>query len=366
MDRRRFLAGLPLLGACGRAGTGYRGYAFVACAGSASLAVIDLLAFTVRERIELGGAPKSLFRHQGRLFALVPEDNAIEEIDPTERRRPVPHRLPGPPVAARAEPGAPGRLCALVNEPRPALHSIALDGKTAPRAIALAGTARDVAFSPREPLAAVTLDTGEVQFARLAERKAEPPAPLAPGLGEAWFRSDGKLLMVAGLEQRRLAFLDAGSRRVMTELPLALKPENLCLSADGGQLFITGEGRDAVVIVYPYRTEIAQTPLSGRRPGKMAAAADPPYLFVSNPEADSVTVFDIGTQKVVAVTGVGVRPGAIGITPDQQYALVLNEGSGDVAVIRIAAITPGRAKRAPLFTMIPAGERPVDVRILPA
>ena len=120
------------------------------------------------------------------------------------------------------------------------------------------------------------------------------------------------------------------------------------------------------MIVYPYRTEIAQTPLSGRRPGKMAAAADPPYLFVSNPEADSVTVFDIGTQKVVAVTGVGVRPGAIGITPRQQYALVLNEGSGDVAVIRIAAITPGRAKRAPLFTMIPAGERPVDVRILPA
>ena len=47
------------------------------------------------------------------------------------------------------------------------------------------------------------------------------------------------------------------------------------------------------------------------------------------------------------------------ITPDQQYALALNQGSGDVAVVRIASIKAGRALRAPLFTMIPVGGRPV-------
>lgn len=364
--RRHFLAAVPLLGACGRAGTGFRGHAFVACAGSNSLAVVDLLAFTVRERIELPGSPASLFRLGSRLFVLIPGRNLIEEVDPVKRTRIRTHRLPGPPLAARAEPGKPGRLWVLLNEPRPALHAVALDGGPAPRAIALAGTAAGAAFAPAEPLAAVALDSGHVQFIRLEPRQAHQPVQLAPGLGALRFRSDGRLLMVAERERRRLSFLDPVARRIVTELPLPLAPGNLCVNADGGQLFLTGEGRDAVVIVYPYRTEIAQTSLSGLRPGSMAAAVEPPYLFVSNPEANSVSVFDITTQKVVAVTSVGVRPAAIAITPDQQYALVLNEGSGDVAVIRIAAISPGRAKRAPLFTMIAAGDRPVDLRILPA
>jgi YVTN family beta-propeller protein len=137
------------------------------------------------------------------------------------------------------------------------------------------------------------------------------------------------------------------------------------MNPDGGQLFITGEGRDAVAIAYPYRTEIAQTSLSGRKPGAMACSSSPDYLFVANPSAGSVSVFDIQTQKVVAVTGVGMEPSFIVVTPDQQYALVLNRASGDMAVIRIAAITVRRTKQAPLFTMIPVGARPVAAAILP-
>ena len=365
ISRRFLLTFGPLLGACGRPGAGFRGHAYVACAGSDLLAVVDLLAFNVRERIGLSGSPSSLFRLENRLFALIPGHNAVDEIDTAQRRRVFTHRLPGAPLAVRAEAGNHNRLWALVNEPEPALYALALNGERPPRRIALAGTATGAAFAPYEPLAAAMLETGEVQFAALDQGRAYQPAALGPGHGEGRFRSDGRLLMVAGRERRRLSFLDPASRRIVVELPLPLAPEHFYVNPDGGQAFLTGEGRDAVVIVYPYRTEIAQTSLSGRRPGKMAASVEPPYLFVSNPEANSVSVFDIQTQKVVAVTGAGVRPGAIGITPDQQYALVLNEVSGDVAVIRIASITPGRAKRAPLFTMIPAGDRPVDLRILP-
>lgn len=366
MNRRHFLAALPLLGACGSPGTGYRGLAYIACAGSNAIAVVDLMAFTVRERIPLSGAPAELFRAPGRLFALIPGASAIDEIDPAQRRRVFTHRLAGPPVAARPEPGHPTRLWALVNEPRPALHAIALDGEPAPRPIPLAEAAHSVVFAPYDPLAAVALASGAIQFVPLGEAAPAPPVPLAPGLGPLRFRSDGRLLMAAETARRQLTFLDTATRRTVAELPLPLAPHHLQVSGDGGQVFLTGEGRDAVVIIYPYRTEIAQTALSGRRPGRMAASDAPAYLFVSNPEANSVTVFDIATQKVVAVTGAGVQPGAIAITPDGQYALVLNEGSGDVAVIRIAAISPGRAKRAPLFTMVPAGDRPVDLRILPA
>jgi hypothetical protein len=51
---------------------------------------------------------------------------------------------------------------------------------------------------------------------------------------------------------------------------------------------------------------------------------------------------------------------------------VLNEGSGDVAVIRTFSLAGnqeggGRVKRyksAPLFTMVPVGERPVSAAVV--
>ena len=54
----------------------------------------------------------------------------------------------------------------------------------------------------------------------------------------------------------------------------------------------------------------------------------------------------------------------------EQYALVLNEGSGDLAVIRTYSLSApqlsakARFKSAPVFTMIPVGERPVSAAVV--
>jgi YVTN family beta-propeller protein len=132
---------------------------------------------------------------------------------------------------------------------------------------------------------------------------------------------------------------------------------------------------DAVVSVYPYRTEIAETLLAGHAPGCMAiyeSDRPPSYLLVANPGADSVTVLDVETGNLVAVVQVGKEPRQIVITPDNAYALVLNQKSGDMAVIRIYSLGGNqvggnrvkRYKSAPLFTMIPVGERPVDAAVV--
>jgi len=234
--------------------------------------------------------------------------------------------------------------------------------------IALAGRPVALDISARRSLAAASLDDGSVQLVSLDGGRPSPPIPVGSDVGALCFRSDGNCVLAAEPEANALSVIDVDSRALMVRLKLALKPERLWTKGDGGQLFITGAGVDGVAIVYPYRTEVAQTFLSGRRPGEMADSMAPEYLFVSNPEAGSVTVFSITTQKVLAVTGVGAQPGPIAITPDQQYALVLNRASGDLAVIRIAAITPtaGREKRAPLFTMIPVGSAPCGVVVVSA
>src|SRR5262245_38461701 len=134
---------------------------------------------------------------------------------------------------------------------------------------------------------------------------------------------------------------------------------------------------DAVVTVYPYRNEVAETRLAGQTPGAMAITevtkANPSsYLMVANPGAGNVTVLDIDTGKLAALVKVGDTPGTIVITPDRQYALVLTETSGVLAVIRVFSlggnqVGGGRVKRfksAPLFTMIPVGERPVSAAVL--
>ena len=56
---------------------------------------------------------------------------------------------------------------------------------------------------------------------------------------------------------------------------------------------------DAVVIVFPYSTEVDQTILAGRAPGAMAVTDR--FLLVANPETDSVTVLDVATRTLVAV-----------------------------------------------------------------
>ena len=100
----------------------------------------------------------------------------------------------------------------------------------------------------------------------------------------------------------------------------------------------------------------------------MKASSSLPARAETNPETNTVTVLDITSYKLAAVVEVGQEPREILITPDRQYALVLNQKSGDLAVIRIAAFTARdrtrRYKSAPLFTLIPVGQKPVSATVV--
>jgi DNA-binding beta-propeller fold protein YncE len=180
------------------------------------------------------------------------------------------------------------------------------------------------------------------------------------------FQSDGKQLIVGSRPERSVTIFDVSTGKTVVRLPLPLDPRHFCFTPDGGQLFISGDGMDAVVIVYPYQTEVEETILAGHAPGVMAVTdTSPSYLLVANPETGGITVFDVDTRKLVALVQVGRQPGCILVTPDGQYALVLNEESGDLAVIRIFSLAARyRYKPAPLFTLIPVGEKPVSAAVV--
>jgi len=367
IDRRHFLAGgLGLAAACRprRRGAGFPGYAFVANEEGQAIAAVDLTAFAVARHIPLGANPTEVIAHPSRpsVFALTPRTGAVHEIDAGALALGRKRVCANAAVSMRLAPDA-RSLWVLAREPRHLIRlgaasleveaRLPLAGEPKDFDIARDGARAAVSFGPEGWLAILNLETG----------KTEHGLRLGKALGAVRFQSNGRNLLAANLEDRMLTIADVASGRVVTHLPLAVRPDNLCFNSDAGQLFITGDGMDAVVIVYPYQTEVAETVLAGHAPGAMAASAAPGFLFVANPRSNSVTILDIETHKAIAAAPAGAEPGHITITPDNQYALVLNRRSGDMAVIRIAAVIAKRSRSAPLFTMIPVGSKPVSATV---
>lgn len=340
----------------------FPGFAYIANYDAHTVAVVDLSAFSVKKQIHLDEAPSALTLHPSKnlVYALTPVSGTVWEIDGTTFA--ISRQVKVAPSAAGmqiASPNGPPGLWVLGED---GLKRLALDTLKISDQIGLSAQPDAFDLSMWGELAAVSYgSTGSVVLVDLAKRHAGPQIRLSESIGAIRFRSDGKMLIVADLAGRTLVLVDAPSGRLVSRLPLAVRPDHFCFSADQGQLFVTGEGRDAVVVVYPYNVpEVAETSLAGRAPGAMAASKN--YLFVTNPTTGDVSIFNVANRKTIAIAAVGSEPSYVAITPDDQYALILNQASGDVAVIRIPGIKAertGKDKTASLFTMIPVGSKPV-------
>ena len=366
---RRALFALPVvsafvLAACGRRrkGTGYRGYAFVANQDGNSIAAVDLEVLAVARHIPLEGSPIQVVTDQTRpaIYALTANNGMVHEIAADSlrltRKLAVASSALGMHLATDAS-----ALYVLARDPK-ALIKVRLDSFTVEWKLPLPEEPVDFAVAPVQenlvaPVAAVSFASG-VRLVDLAQRKLRNPA--GPGnFGAVRFLDDARTLMAANRSQNVLSVYDVASSQLISHLPLSLRPDNLCANADGGQLFVTGAGMDAVVVVYPYHTPVvAGTVLAGHVPGAMAASQQ--YLFVANPQSASVSILEIASRKMIASVSVGSEPCGIVITPDDQLALVLNRVSGDISVLRVGAITKNRDRRASLLTVIPVGSKPVS------
>jgi len=362
LSRRVFLGVPGLLTAtvaCTRRGSpGYRGYAFIANEEGRAIAAVDLQALVVARHIPVDGAPTQVLAAQSRpaVYALAPAEGSVFEIQPD--RLSLKRTLAVGSAISMSLAPAERALYVLIREPK-ALCRIGLDSFSVETRVALPEMPVSFALAIDGKTAAVSFGHS-IRLVDLAAQKCSEP--IGDGdYGALCFLSDLRLI-AADRAARRLSLYDSPSARLITHLPLAVRPDNLCFNSDGGQLFVTGEGLDAVVIVYPYHAaEVGQTVLAGHAPGPMAASAS--FLFIASPQSGNVSVLNVGTQKVIAVVAVGSDPGCVVVTPDDQYALVLNRRSGDMTVLRIERIQPNRPNPAAVRTVIPVGSRPVSAAV---
>jgi DNA-binding beta-propeller fold protein YncE len=359
---RRALLALPLTVACGtRHSAGFRGYAFVANQDGQAVAAVDLQVMAVARHIPLEGRPSEVVAAGAKplVYALTPETGTVHEIqvDRLSFSRKLTLASAAMSMSLARDERA---MYVLAREPRTLLR-LALDNFQLDWRIPLPEEPVSFAVTENGKTAAVSMGSS-LRLIDLATRQVS--APLATGdFGDVRFLSNNRTLIAANRGQRQLSLFDVASSRLITNLPLAVRPDNLCFKqTDDGQLFITGEGMDAVVIVFPYHTpEVFETVLAGHGLGPMAASQS--FLFIASPESGNVSIFDINSQRMIASVAVGSDPGFITVTPDDQLALVLNRKSGDVAVLRIGAIQRNRYKTASLLTVIPVGSRPVSAAV---
>lgn len=364
MISRRALLALPFAAACTSRKAGFRGYAFIANEEGHAVAAVDLHALAVARLIPLDAAPVDVVALHTKplVYALTPENGSVQEIQADHLRFSRKLAAGGQALAMRLSANEKS-IFVLTREPN-ALVRIDLGRFAVDWKIPLSEEPHDFAVSPDGKMAAVS-EGRSARLIDLAARKIGDPLGPPADIGAVRFLSDSRTLVAANRADRLLSVYDVASSKLIADLPIAVRPDHLCFSNDGGQLFVTGEGVDGVVIVYPYHTpEVGQTVLAGHAPGAMAASES--FLFIASPESGRVFILNIGTQKVIAVLNVGDDPGFVAVTPDDQYALVLNRKSGDVAVLRVDLITPNRYKEraAKLLTVIPVGSRPVSAAIM--
>jgi DNA-binding beta-propeller fold protein YncE len=371
LTRRGLLAGgaFAIASACGRSrATGYPGYALVSTAGENSIAAVDLNSFQVTKKIRLNASPSVVIADSKRVYALTPATGTVHLLDMEGLAKGASLRLADQVDSIRLTPD--GKMLAAISSKSRDLILADVESHRVVRRVRLENEPLDLDLSfysgAKGIYAAISEGvSGVVESVELATGK-RARTDLDGELGNLRFRSDGQILLVANCRDRTLVALDSQTLQTICELPLAMRPENLCFSADQGQLFVSGSGMDGVAIVFPFHTpEVEQTVLAGRTPGAMACCGpNPSYLFVASRTGSEISILNVGTRKMIALTQAGQQPKQITVTPDQQYALILNEASGDMAVIRIPNIKGTRLKTgASLFAMVPIGDTPVDTAI---
>jgi len=365
---RGTLGGAIAMTACSpRKATGFPGFAIIASEVEHTLSAVSLERFSVTRQVRLEAAPSQVIAitRPQMVLCLMPARGTLVGID--SEGVAVRQKLRVADESLTMHLDDDGKRVWILNKSPNTLVAVDLASFQVAAKVQLPGGASSVDFHLK--MGVVTLpDRGAISVIEDGRVSRTITTGLASEM--ICFRPDGRIVMAGDPNQQMLAVVDPAAGQLLVKLPLPLKPRRYCYNSDGGQLFLTGEGVDAVSIVSPYQTEVYETILAGRSPAGMAVPRPdselPEYLFVTNSGSGDLTVITVQDRRVVARIPVGQDPQDVVITPDNQYALVLNRKSGDLAVIRVPSIGAWgnhKNKMAPLFTMIPIGNRPVSAAI---
>lgn len=119
-------------------------------------------------------------------------------------------------------------------------------------------------------------------------------------------------------------------------LTLAL---GVALPAHCGEIYVSNEGNDTVVVLDSDSLEIQHVIETGGRPRDMRFSPDGSELLIAASEADRIEVLDLETKTITGYIDTGDDPELFDIDPSGEILVVSNEDDAEATVIDIASGT---------------------------
>ena len=277
--------------------------AWVALSGDGAIAVVDLEAMEVTERIPAGDTPLDLVVLPGGV-AVVTQFRGTELIEVS---------LGGVSAARRWDVGQAPSLFSPRLAPDPQRPG------SAPSRALLVSEFADL-------LSLFDTNTGEVV--------AEYPTGNRPYPAD--FTADGGLAFVPNRDAGTVSVIDLRSGDSVAESEVCTNPEGGAVTADDAFYIVACGGDDALVWLDTTSFEVVHSITGvGPRPFSVATTRDGRWGLVNNAGGTTVSIVDVAARRIVGQVEVGEQPIVVRVHPDGSRALVANEVSGTVAIIEL-------------------------------
>lgn len=154
--------------------------------------------------------------------------------------------------------------------------------------------------------------------------------------GEDWvMTADKTRLYVSMPAANRVAAIDTGSWKVVSNIAAGVKPTRTVLQNDNKYLWVSNEDpqNGGVTVIDAVSGKVAATIKTGRGPHEIAFTQNDATAFVTNKTDGTLSVIDIQKLAVVKSIPIGAQPTSVAYSPLSQTLYVANEGDGMIAAV---------------------------------
>jgi len=153
--------------------------------------------------------------------------------------------------------------------------------------------------------------------------------------GEDWaMTGDKKRLYVSMPAANRVAAIDTGSWKVVSNIEAGVKPTRTVLQNDNKYLWVSNEGIESgVTVIDTVSGKVAATIRTGRGPHEITFTQNDSTAFVTNKADGTLSVIDISKLALVKSIPIGAQPVSLAFSPLSRTVYVANEGDGTIVAV---------------------------------
>lgn len=159
-----------------------------------------------------------------------------------------------------------------------------------------------------------------------------------PEAGEDWvMTADKKHLYVSMPLANKVALIDTGSWKIVSNIDAGVSPTRTILQNDNRYLWVSNEGADpqssGVTVIDTVSGKVAATIKTGRGPHEITFTNNDSTAFVTNKADGTLSVIDIRKLALVKSIPIGAEPVSVAFSPLSRTVYVANEGDGTIAAV---------------------------------